>query len=81
MDIRLIEELRRAEHAIIEDLRTTVPYQRLEVLRQVLSLYDDAPPVGTMLDALLLPATSGRAGATSHGGGIIALPGPQAGLG
>ena len=52
MDLRLIERLRHEELSILEELRATAPYQRLEAVRQVLSLYDAPPPVGALLDAL-----------------------------
>lgn len=76
MDIRLIEALRREEQSILEALRASVPFQRLEAVRQVLSQYDDPPPVGALLDALLPDAPRGIG--TTRPDSVIALPGPRA---
>lgn len=74
MDMRMIEELRREEQSILEVLRATTPYQRLEALRQVLSAYDEPPPVGAMLDALLPDPPRPSPRRTES---VIALPGPR----
>lgn len=75
MDIRMIEQLRHEELSLLEELRATSPYQRLEALRQVLSFYDAPPPVGALLDALLPDAP--RPARCSQAS-VIALPGPRA---
>ena len=74
MDLRLIERLRHEELSILEELRATAPYQRLEAVRQVLSLYDAPPPVGALLDALMPDAPRSATPAGPH---VIALPGPR----
>lgn len=74
MDLRLIERLRHEELSILEELRATAPYQRLEAVRQVLSYYDAPPPVGAQLDALMPDAPRSAAPA---GPRVIALPGPR----
>ncbi len=62
----------------MEELRATAPYQRLQAVRQVLSLYEASPPVGALLDALLpdgpRPALPGAVALAS----VIVLPGPRA---
>lgn len=78
MDLGLIEELRQEEHSILEQLRATAPFQRLMVLREVLSLYD-APPVGSLLDAMMPDAQRPPGLASAGNASVIALPGPRAG--
>ena len=77
MELRMIEELRREENSILEELRATGPYQRLQALRQVLSFYDAPPPVGALLDALL-PDGPRAAGSSAAQANVIVLPGPHA---
>lgn len=77
MDLRLIDELRRVEHSILEELRATDPYQRLQAVRQVLELYDAPPPVGSLLDALLDDAPRAPRVAETSLAAVIALPGPR----
>lgn len=78
MELRMIEELRREEQSVLEGLRATPAYQRLQALRQVLSLYDAPPPVGALLDALM-PDPPRAAGRSAHGdASVIVLPGPRA---
>ncbi|HWT11003.1 MAG TPA: hypothetical protein VN329_17660 [Roseomonas sp.] len=77
MDLRLIDELRQAEHSILEELRATGPYQRLQAVRQVLALYDTPPPVGSLLDALLDDAPRTPREPEICLAAVIALPGPR----
>ena len=75
MDNRLIEELRREEQTILESLRASLPFQRLQAVREVLALHD-SPPVGAILDAMLSDAPRGMAMRAIDP--VIALPGPRA---
>lgn len=61
---------------MLDALRATATFQRLEALRQVLSHYDSEPPVGATLDALLPDGMSAALAAASQAG-VIALPGPR----
>lgn len=78
MDLRLIDELRQAEHSILEELRATGPYQRLRAVRQVLALYEAPPPVGALLDALLADPPHGARPPEAMLAAVISLPGPHA---
>ena len=73
MDLRLIEALRCEEQSILETLRETAPFQRLEALRELLASYDEPPPVGALLDALL---PGGERPTFRFSETVIALPGP-----
>lgn len=77
MDLRLVDELRHEERAILDALRATAPFRRLEALRQVLSQYDAEPPVGATLDAMLPDGMPAGAVAAASQAGVIALPGPR----
>lgn len=77
MELRLIDELRQAEHSILEELRATGPYQRLQAVRQVLALYEAPPPVGALLDALLDDAPRAPRAPETSLAAVITLPGPR----
>ncbi len=53
MDTSLIATLRQEERAILDELRGSSPFRRLEEVRRLLMLYGDQPPVGAGLDELL----------------------------
>lgn len=53
MDGTLIAALRTEEHAIVAELRGSFAFRRLEEVRRLLDLYEEPPPVGADLDAML----------------------------
>jgi hypothetical protein len=53
MDTSLIAKLQAEERMILDDLRGSLPFRRLEEIRRLLALYSDQPPIGAGLDALL----------------------------
>lgn len=58
MDAELLAALHREEGQILAELRGSLRFRRLEEIRQLLRLYDDAShreaaPVGAALDAVL----------------------------
>ena len=59
----IIDALRREEASILAELRREDSYRRLEAVRSMLRLYDEAPPVGMGFDALIGEAA--RRGGTS----------------
>ena len=75
MDNLLIEELRREERSLMDALHASLPFQRLQALRDLLALHDD-PPVGALLDAML-PGGSPRMTMRATDP-VIVLPGPHA---
>lgn len=53
MDANLVATLQEEERLILDELRRSMSYRRLEEIRDVLSLYGQKPPVGAALDAML----------------------------
>jgi hypothetical protein len=53
MDAKLLAALHQEEGQILAELRGSLHYRRLEEIRQLLRLYDEAPPIGAALDAVL----------------------------
>jgi predicted ATPase len=53
MDTNLIAKLHAEERVILDELRASLPFRRLEEIRSLLSLYAEQPPIGAGLDALL----------------------------
>jgi hypothetical protein len=53
MDAKLLAALHQEERQILAQLRASLHFRRLEEIRQLLRLYDEAPPIGAALDAVL----------------------------
>jgi hypothetical protein len=53
MDANLVATLQEEERLILDELRRSMSYRRLEEIQEVLSLYGQQPPVGAALDAML----------------------------
>jgi hypothetical protein len=53
MHTTLLSALHSEERIILNELRTSVQFRRLEEIRRLLSLYESQPPIGATLDALL----------------------------
>jgi hypothetical protein len=53
MDAKLLAALHQEEHQILSELRGSLHFRRLEEIRQLLRLYDEPPPIGAALDAVL----------------------------
>lgn len=53
MDTSLINSLQAEERVILDELRASSPFRRLEEIRRLLVLYRDDAPIGASLDAML----------------------------
>lgn len=53
MDADMVASLQEEERLILDELRHSMSYRRLEEIRGVLSLYGQQAPVGAALDAML----------------------------
>lgn len=53
MGHHLIDLLHHEEQAVLHNLRDSLAYRRLEEIRKLLRLYDEQPPIGIALDAML----------------------------
>jgi hypothetical protein len=76
MDATLVATLQREERLILAELRGSTAFRRLEEIRELLRLYDEQPPVGSSLDALIDQAPRHRP--PWPGTGPIALRGERA---
>jgi hypothetical protein len=60
MHTTLVAALHREEGEILTELRASIPFRRLEEIRRLLALYDQQPPIGSSLDAMLADPRAGR---------------------
>jgi len=73
MDADLVASLQEEERLILDELRRSMSYRRLEEIRDVLSLYGRQPPVGAALDALLSGQEAARPRRSAPPMPVIAL--------
>jgi len=75
MNTSLVNSLHQEEQEILEQLRGSMPFRRLEEIRRLLALYDAPAPIGAELDAAMTVGAALPVPATAHPGGRDVLRG------
>ncbi len=77
MDTSLINALQAEERGILDELRASSPFRRLEEIRRLLLLYREDAPVGAGLDAMLAAHETPAAARHPQPQSVIVLHGSE----